>query len=455
MRNRQGQWIDEAALLILALAVRLLHGLAVRGEPMWGFPLVDESLYWSDAVRIASGEGSDPVFYRPPLLAWFLAAAIRLFGAGPSGARFLLLALSAFAAPLTARLARPIAGRGAALLAGLFAALYAPAIFYGGELLPATLALLLNVLFLLALRSAEEKGPRFWFAAAGFLLGLSALAWPVALVFVPFLLVRYRKERRGALLLLAGALVAVLPAFLHNLRGGDPVLVSSNGGINFYMGNHEGADGWSARAPELPNEPGEARRVAAEIAERSAGRSLAPSEVSAFWTRRGVSWILSDPGGATLLLMRKIYVWMNDRDVSDNIDFAATAEISPPLRLVPFRFGLLFALALPGLAILGRSRGGRLLLLYGAVLSLAVVPFFVVGRFRLPLLPLLAIGASAGLLSIAKAVRVRPGRAAVPLLVVALALFLSGTSLFGIDEDRTWHYHYLRGDALYRLGDSN
>ena len=36
--------------------------------------------------------------------------------------------------------------------------------------------------------------------------------------------------------------------------------------------------------------------------------------------------------------------------------------------------------------------------------------------------------------------------------VVAVLLF-SRTAFFGIDEDRTWHYHYLRGDALFRKGD--
>jgi tetratricopeptide (TPR) repeat protein len=450
MRGRR--FVEAALLFVLALAIRLAHGFAIRGEPVFDIPLVDEALYWRDAVGLASGAAWDPVLYRPPLLSALLAACVRVFGESAASARFALLVLSALAAPLTMLLALRIVGRGRAILAGALVALYAPAAFYGATLLPASTVLLLDLLALLALLFAEESRKRPLFLLAGVLVGLSALAWPAVLVLLPALLVRYRRDLRAFGLVAAGAALAVSPAFLHNLRGGDVVLISSNGGVNFYMGNHSGADGWSARAPDLPNEPGEARRAAVEIAERAQGRPLRPSEVSGYWFRRGLAWIASSPGSASMLLIRKCYVLINDRDISDNIDFAAVEEESLPLRLAPIRFGLLFALALPGLVILRRTRGGRLLLLYGLILGLAIVAFFVVGRFRLPLLPLLAIGASAGLASLGESLRRRPARAAGSLLLVALALLVSRSALLGIDEDRTWHYHYLRGDAFYRTG---
>ena len=145
MRNRRSEFWQDAAIMALALAIRLLHGLAVRGEPMFGFPLVDEGLYWREAVRIASGAAPDPVFYWPPLFSHVLAALVRLFGPSAAAARMFLLVFSAIAAPLTVRLARPVVGNGAALLAGAFVALYAPAVFYGAELLPASTILLINL----------------------------------------------------------------------------------------------------------------------------------------------------------------------------------------------------------------------------------------------------------------------------------------------------------------------
>jgi tetratricopeptide (TPR) repeat protein len=160
----------------------------------------------------------------------------------------------------------------------------------------------------------------------------------------------------------------------------------------------------------------------------------------------------SDPGAVVRLGGRKLYALVNDRDISDNVSFGATEEVSLPLRLTPLRFGLLFALALPGLWVLRRSHGGRLLLLYGCAVALPLLVFFVLGRFRLPLLPVLAIGAAAGVGSILNVFR-RNWRRAVPPALLVLAVFLfSRTGLLGIDADTAWHYHYLRGVAFLRTG---
>ncbi|MFH1277205.1 MAG: hypothetical protein ABIK65_02345 [Candidatus Eisenbacteria bacterium] len=79
--------------------------------------------------------------------------------------------------------------------------------------------------------------------------------------------------------------------------------------------------------------------------------------------------------------------------------------------------------------------------------------FFAVGRFRLPLLPVLAVAGAAGLLRIAGALGRSPRTAMLPAALAALGLVLSGSALFGVGEDRTWHYHYLKGDALFRKGE--
>ena len=453
MIRRRTRIIDDTLLFAGALFVRLLYGFSIRGTALFELPRVDAALFREEALRLLSGGGMETVFYKPPLFTWLLAALGGLFGDGAGTARFAMLALSALAAPAAASLARPLIGRFGALLAGAFTALYAPALFYGGELLPASTVLLLNLAMLLALRRAEESERPRLFGAAGVTLGLSALARPTILLFLPLLLVRYRRNRLAAMLLLAGAVVAILPATIHNAVGGDFVPVSSNGGINFYMGNHEGADGWSARAPELPNEPGEARRAARALAEREEGRPLRSSEVSAFWYRRAFVWITSDPAGALSLAARKTYALLNDRDISDNIDIRAVEELSRPLRWTPFRFGLLFALAIPGMIVLYRTRGGRLLLLYAAAAALPMILFFAVGRFRIPLLPILAVGAAAGTIAIGSSIRKSPRQAVLFLLLAATAFSLSTSTLFSIDEDRTWHYHYLAGDAHFRQGE--
>ncbi len=448
-----GAWREDLALLALALLVRLIHWLALRGEPLYDFPVIDAGVFWQAASELAAGGAGAGVFSKPPLLVYLLSASIRLFGESPGAARLLLLVISASAAPLTARLARPVLGRLGSVLAGVLVAVFAPAVFYGGELLPATIVLVLNLLLLLALAHGERSVDPRAFGLSGVLLGISALARPTILLFLPLLLVRYRRLRTCALLLVVGAVLGVAPATIHNMRSGDFVLVSSNGGVNFYMGNHEGADGRSAGAPELPSAPGEAARAARAIAEDEMGRSLPASEVSNYWYRRGVAWVTGAPLDAIALGARKLYYAFNSADISDNIDMRAIRERSPVLRFPSVGFGVLFVFALLGALRLRRSKEGRLLLLYALAVVVPLLLFFVVGRFRLPLLPVLSIGAAAGLAELRDASR-RNARALIaPAVVILVGLLFTYSPFFGVKEDRTWHYHYLSGYALYRKGD--
>lgn len=448
--------LDDLALLAIALAVRIAYVLSIRNDPLFDFPQVDARIFWDRALALAGGNGAggEAVFYKPPLFSWTVSVVIRLFGESAGAARVVLVILSSLAAPMIARLARPIAGVWGARLAGLFAALYAPGLFLGAELLPASTVLLLNLLMLLVLAAAERSGKLHLYGIAGVVLGLSALARPTILLFVPLLLLRYRREWRvGFAMLLAGAAIAIAPATIHNRAGGDRVLVSSNGGLNFYMGNHAGADGRSARAAELPDEPGEAERAAAAIASREAGRKLAPSEVSRYWFRRGVSWAASDPAGWAALTFKRLIFLTNDHEISDNIDFYALAEKSAPLRLMPFHFGILFVLSIVGLKRLLSSREGRLIAIYALAVALPPLLFFVVGRFRLPLLPFLSVGAVFGVMEIVALCR-RPARRGI--VRAAGALFVAGalvsSDTFDVKADMTWHYHYLVGDAYFRQG---
>ncbi len=452
LRKKPILMTDDVAILAVALLARVVYLVTIRDDPLFGFPQVDARVFWDHAVQLARGGGGEAVFYRPPLLSWILAIAIRLFGESPGAARTALGLFSALAAPLAAQIARPVTGRWGALAAGLFTALFAPAVFYGAELLPASTALVLDLAALRALIAAEEGRKPFPYGVAGSLLGFSALGRPTILLFVPLLLIRLRRAPRFAFALLAGTLVAIAPATIHNAAGGDRVLISSNGGLNFYLGNHEGADGRSARAIDLPDEPGEARRAASAIASREAGRALTPSAISRYWFRRAFRWIATDPAGWAALTARRLFYLCNSHEISDNIDFYAIAERSAPLRYLPFRFAILFVLAALGTRRLVTGRAGRLVALYALAAAAPPLLFFVVGRFRLALLPFLAVSAAAGVVEIASLRRAPRRRLLAPIAVALAAGALTGWNSFGVRADATWHYHYLVGDALYRQG---
>ena len=168
--------------------------------------------------------------------------------------------LGALTCYLLAHLGVMLAGFRAGLLAGVLAAVYWPFIYFDGELLTVCLELVLDVALLLLLVRAGRGGSRWWYVAAGVAWGLSAITRPNILAFAPaialWVLIAAPADRRIAaaarsfLLTCAGAAVAILPVTVRNyVVGHELVLVATNGGVNFYIGNNPKSDGCSAVVP--------------------------------------------------------------------------------------------------------------------------------------------------------------------------------------------------------------
>ncbi len=235
-------------------------------------------------------------------------------------------------------------------------------------------------------------------------------------------------RRLGAACLVVGGTSLVLaPVALRNLAvGGELHLTTSQLGPNFYIGNHAGATGtYVPLRPDRGNVEFE-QQDAREIAEAAAGRALPPSEVSAYWSGRAWDWIRSNPGDWLRLTGRKVLLLLNRAERADTEDLATHAEWSLVLRaLAPvLNFGLLAPLGLLGLWITrGRWRSLWPLHAFLGVFALTVVCFFVLDRYRYPLVPVLVLFAGAGLAGVGPHWRIH-GRAerAKTIGVVAAAL---------------------------------
>jgi hypothetical protein len=169
--------------------------------------------------------------------------------------------------------------------------------------------------------------------------------------------------------------LVLVPVAARNLAaGGELHLTTAQLGPNLYIGNHAGASG--SYEPLVPGHGSarDERADATRVAEEAIGRPLGPGEVSGYWTPRALSYIRSQPGNWLTLMARK------------------TA-----LALTPFSFGVLLALAAGG-TVLTAPRAKRLGLLYGIGLAYlaSVVLFYVVGRYRFPLVPILLLLAAGG-----------------------------------------------------------
>jgi tetratricopeptide (TPR) repeat protein len=190
------------------------------------------------------------------------------------------------------------------------------------------------------------------------------------------------------------------PVGLRNLKvGGEFVLATSQMGTNFYIGNNPSADGTYASLKPGRGDPQFERVDAQELAERALSRSLTATQVSNYWFRQGWEYIRARPFEWLSLFGRKWLITWNVREVEDSDDFYIYQQWSTLLKglAIVGNFGFLAPLAAVGV-LLTLKDSRRMAILYGLILAMAfsVALFYVFGRYRFPLVPMLALFAGAG-----------------------------------------------------------
>ena len=423
-------WLSVSAVMLVALVVRLLFFFSADANPYLQVMLGDDAFFDRWAWSLAQGESIVPgVFYLDPLYPYLVSLVYKLIGHEHGVVRLLQHLLGALSCGLVVLIGRRVFDHRVGLLAGVLMAGYGLLIFYEGLLLKPALAIFLLCAALLLLLEAGERGKPGWLVGAGVTLGLASLARGNVLVVLPFLLLwtalRFPSGRRrlvAVAFVAVGVAVAILPVTGRNMVvGSDLVLTTYQGGSNFYIGNHPGATGiYRPLVSDREVPPYEEQDAVRLACEGSGVDELRPSEVSRYWFRRGVSFILDDPARYLGLLARKLVLALNQSEVPDILDFREVREHSVWLRLPLLSFAVIGPLGLLGLALSLRS-GGRdalLLTLYWAGTLVSVCLFYVFARYRLPLLPVVLIFAAYAIWWIVDRARAGEGRR----LAIALAL---------------------------------
>lgn len=398
--TRRERW----ALLALALGafgLRVAHVLAMRESPYFDAPTMDGAYHLEWARAILAGERfQEGPFFRAPLYPWFLAATLGVSGGSLVAARVLQSLCGVATVVLTTALGRRLGGRLSGWVAGVLAATSWVLVYFDGEFLIPALAVPLNLAaLLLTLRLADRATPRRAFGA-GVAWGVAALARPNVLLLMPFLALwlawraREAGARRcaGAAALALGTVVPILPITVTNrVTGGEWVLISTQAGVNFWIGNNPDSDGSTAIVPGTRAGWWEGYYDSIAQAEAAEGEPLSASGVSRHYAGRAWRWMLAEPSEALAHFARKARLFVLDAELGNNLDVTFFAHHYDPLaRLSPVDFDLLLALGSLGL-LLGFRRAGALFPAWGFVLvySASVVLFFVCSRFRVPVAPLL------------------------------------------------------------------
>ncbi len=454
-------WKEHRWFILLfaaAIFLRLAYLQYYASLPEWNQLTVDNYYHLHWAQRIADGDIlGGTTYFRAPLYVYFLSVVIAIFGDSLWTLRLLGLLIGVASVGMTYILARSFLSRDLSLIAAFIHAIYPTAVYFDGELLLDPLfTLLVQLALWCTLHWWKDQTIRgaFW---CGLFWGLASITRPTALVLAAALLIAIllwknsgKIRIRSAFALAAGLFLCVAPITIRNLAvAGDPVLIASQGGINFFIGNNSHADGISAI---LPQPFGHNWQIAdiSYVAEVKEGKPLSPGQVSDYWTGQAYQWILHHPLDWLSLSLKKLYYSISDREISNNRDMDAFFQKIPFLGSHPLSFAWIFALGVVG-AIAGwrASTPVRILSLTVLLFILANSLFFVNSRFRLPEIPLLiilSINALAWILR-DRNYRTRTGMLG---LAAAVALFMFsflpvvrfpvGTDVTGLVSQGLYHY---------------
>ena len=403
MENRRNR-----LLLILILgfsaAMALVCVLQMHNSPFGREPVIDEKGYIDWARTIASGDiVGEKVFYQAPLYPYFLGLCFRLSRGSLLFARLVQAGLGVVTVYLVFLLGRRLFGEREGILAALILALNGVFYFYSAILIKASLVIVLSALScLLAVVAVDRTGLRLWLWL-GITLGLLILLRGNFLALVPFVVVwafavnkalvmRARVAR--TLLLITGIAVVIAPVSLRNyLLSGQLVITTSQGGQNYYIGNGPHASGSYVHLPFVRPDP---RWEAVDFlteAQRRTGRSLEPAEASRFWYKESISYLMNNPWRAIQLQLHKARLMFHAYEIPDNYYYSFMRETFMTVLWLGFiGYGMLLGPALLGMIFsMGKEPRTWYPIIFSVIYAFSVIAFFVVSRYRVAIIPVIAV----------------------------------------------------------------
>lgn len=367
-----------ARLVVIGLFDPILASDAAEYDRL-GWTLAQAGCYYEQGVATA---------YRAPGYPFFLSLVYQLCGHTVAVVPWIQLVLGVGIAWLSHGVARKLGvSEAGARLMGVLLVVFPGMLLYTNLLLSELLFVLLLMAGLFQILSARRR----WVLSGGGVLGLAILTRPVGVMVIPVLLIYWLtssaskpKAIQRWSLVLVGCLVVCGPWMMRNDELMDKFTLTTSGGVNFYIGNHEGATfGYQSPDPALFALDDPSR----EIYHDSLGYAL------------GWENIKNSPGAFVKRAVAKmVYLFAFDADPL-RYDLLK-ADYGPGLWLLALAvFTQAWWLVFLMLAGWGLVRWIGVRTIRGLWLPLLVVigitdvhaVYFAAGRFHLPLIPFLAL----------------------------------------------------------------
>ncbi|MCP4663454.1 MAG: tetratricopeptide repeat protein [bacterium] len=387
------RWL--ALTFFAALLLRLGIAQELASTILYQRPQLDamEFVRWANAI--AGGDFGFPSYpTHGPVYPFFLGGLLALFDGSFQVARWFQCAVGAFSCVLTALVATRCWNRRAGLAAGLLLAAYGPLAFAETALWEEVLLIFLLIASLWTFTHPRRSPGTA--AATGLLLGLAIVVRPTALILLPgyLLLIRWLRGWRkrwwaAAALVVSCALIVGPVVAVASQASGTFLFIRGFGAINLWIGNDPAGSGaQNARLggawDRLESEP--LRRGVTEV-----------GELEGYYLSKTLKRIREQPWAFVRVLASKV-VWMfQAEEIRDNHSFYFFRARSLVLRSLP-GFGLLLALAGCGcFAAWREKRWPPVVIAYLLLMAVTGVIALVGLRYRMPVVPAVAMFAGLGL----------------------------------------------------------
>lgn len=467
------EWRGWTYLLIgITVLLRVAHVWNSRSNPTFWAPALDPGWYDQAAQDIVQGHWGPFPLFRAPVYPALLAATYSVFGHDLVAARLLNVVMQAVTAWVILRVGRSYFSPQVGVIATALFALNGMAVFYSVELLSVTTEMLTASIALWAtLRLTRDTNPPA-LILCGLSWGFAVITRPNSLLLFPvvavalWILSRRKVETQGRPLLDillhkltpvfiwgAAAFVPILPITIANwIEGGEPVLVATQGGVNFWIGNNPDATGILSVLPGYGN--AWTMEDAKEAAEADLGRALKQGELSGYYYSKGWHFLFAEPLAGLRLMIRKTLLFFNRFEISNNKHIAHFAALSPWLPpLIYLDFGVLMPLSLLGGWVLWRRSTVRIMVALTGAYAVSVILFFITTRFRMPAVPWMCLLSAAGIVWVIEALkRHYTPKHLLPLTLLIPATVIAWMNPWHMQEASLFWARYMEGNAYLKLG---
>lgn len=450
-------------ILCGALLLRIIYLIIYSGMPDWNMLTVDNYYHFNWAKDIASGNiFGDTTYFRAPFYIFCLALVFSLFGMTLTVARILGLLIGLGSLLLTYLTGNKLFGKRTGLIAASIQAVYPVVLYFESELLldPLFMLLLQLSVYFLVLWYKEQRLSSFICMALS--LGLASITRPTALLFLPIVIVficltnalwGQRVKLSTAFVILVALII--LPITIRNyFVGEETVLISSQGGINFYIGNHQLSDGLTAAMPEPLGHNWKIDDIE-YLAKSEMKAEFNSGALSDSWYKKTFDEIIERPLHWSGLFLKKLYYNFSNREISNNRNLAYFFSQHPILKFSFLSFAIVFALSVFAIVTGYKSHWGVRLLFFVIVFySVAVALFFFSSRFRLPLLPFYIILSAVGTESLIRLSRSSYRRYILPVAAAVTAAIFSVVPIAPLPAGRQVQHLVSLGLFNYAEGDT-